>query len=109
MPRTGPSEEVFQTADCQGPTLMKPFVLDARSVIAFLLQEGLILELAFRSGVPIATQDHDLTKAAKALKVARLQMKKTQATLACPELAKPWLSSDRGVVNSFTTGWIGAR
>jgi rRNA-processing protein FCF1 len=31
-----------------------------------------ILELAYRLGVPIATQDHDLIKAAKALKVPRL-------------------------------------
>ena len=30
------------------------------------------LELAYRLGVPNATQDHDLIKAAKALKVARL-------------------------------------
>lgn len=30
------------------------------------------LELAYRMGVPIATQDHDLIKAAKALKVPRM-------------------------------------
>ena len=30
------------------------------------------LELAFRLGVALATQDHDLIKAAKALKVSRL-------------------------------------
>ena len=30
------------------------------------------LELAFRLGVPLATQDHGLIKAAKALRVARV-------------------------------------
>lgn len=34
--------------------------------------DAVYLELAYRLGVPIATQDHDLIKAAKALKVARL-------------------------------------
>jgi predicted nucleic acid-binding protein len=34
--------------------------------------DAVYLELAYRLGVPIATQDHDLIKAAKALKVVRL-------------------------------------
>jgi len=46
--------------------MMKPFVLDASTVIAFLLLEGCA------NADAVFHKHHDLIKAAKALKVARL-------------------------------------